>query len=132
MEQIIDMGVWTYGDRFRYPRFTFLQRTYDATTDRLVTSEMNLTADYSHIKFCARHENNHKDENDHSKDDIYSDMIIDGGGKCHFEWGENDLKKLGGFLVKVEFERTDGKKFHAQVMWRFNVVPKMPGGFGTA
>lgn len=124
-----DLGTFTKGDQGRYIYFVFTEKKFNPTEKRFEISDLN-PADYTAIKFCARTEQNNQDMDDHSKDDIYENLTSDGGGVYHYEWGSTDLSKIGRWNVRIEFEKTGGKKFHHPEVFYFHVERKMPGNYG--
>jgi len=124
-----DLGTYAIGDRYPYPYFVFTDKEYDSTHKRLVDVELDPT-NYTAIKFCARHESNNQDVDDHTKDDIYANLTSDGNGVYHYVFGSDEINKAGKWYVRIEFERSDGKKFHHEEVWFFDVTNKMPGRFG--
>ena len=124
MSSPIFIGIWKVGDRYPFPYFQLFENKFDVSSKRMVRTEMDLSGDYAAVKFCARHKGNLFDLEDHSNNDIYSDITTDTAGWGHYEWSDTDLIKPGVYQVVLEFARTDGKKFHSQVVWEFIVEPK--------
>lgn len=124
-----DLGTYSIGDRRPYPYFIFTDKEYNPSLKKLISRELD-PSDYTAIKFCARHENNNKDVDSHASDDIYSNMTSDGNGVYHYVFGAGEINKTGRWYVRIEFERSDGTKFHHEETWYFDVINKMPGRFG--
>jgi hypothetical protein len=125
------LGEYAIGDGFPFPYFVFTEKQFNITNQRFDTVALD-PADYTAIKFSARHENNNNDFDDHASDDIYANLTSDGGGVYHYEWAlsPDDLDKVGRWAVRIEFERISGEKFHADQEWYFDVVHKTSGKFG--
>jgi hypothetical protein len=124
------LGTYSYKDEFPYPYWVMEEKQFDVTTLRFNEVAVD-PADYTAIKFCARHESNKGDFDDHTKDDIYANLTSDGGGVYHYEWAADQLDKVGKWEVRLEFERAgDSKKFHSKETWYFIVERKMPGVYG--
>lgn len=128
-ESYSDLGEYTIGDQFPFPYFVFTEKQFDITSRRFNILDLD-PANYTAIKFSARSEKNKEDIDDHAKDDIYKNLTDDTGGVYHYEWEVDELDKVGRWTVRLELERTDGKKFHAPVEFFFYVVHKTSGSFG--
>lgn len=126
-ESPIFMGTWKLGDAEPYPMFHFVKTEFDLTQQRYISSDVDLSS-FTNVKFCARHESNTNDIDDHTNDDIYENVVIDGGGHCHFEFESTDLVKLGKWEVIMEFEKPSGDKYHSRDRWYLDVVHKMEYG----
>jgi hypothetical protein len=126
-----NLGTWTTEDNYRYPMFELWERKFNLTTGRIEETPMNLLGDYDFVYFCARRSDNVEDADDHTKDNIYRALNIDSGPFCHYAWQDTDLITPGKYIVKLYFIRKDGKKFHSQALWEFEVVRKMPGTYAN-
>ena len=124
-----NLGPYTIGDRFPFPYFVFTEDEFN--TDLRAFKEGDLDpSDYAHIKFCARSDKNMSSVDDHSNDDIYRDLNHIDGPVYRYQWQVDDIDKFGRWTVRLEFERTDGTKFHSPHSWFFYVERKMEGAFG--
>jgi hypothetical protein len=123
-DQRLDLGTWYVGDRYPYPQFRLFKRTWDVATGKFIRSEVDIATEYTAIKFCSRHENNQFDLDDHTKDDIYLDLTTDSGGVAHYEWAADTPTKVGKYIVRLEIERTDGKKQHIRQEFTYHVEHK--------
>ncbi len=128
-ETFPDLGEYAIGDLFPFPYFIFTEKRFNVTSRRFDIVDLN-PSDYTAIKFSARNENNKTDIDDHANDDIYANLTSDGDGVYHYEWIADDLDRVGRWTVRIEFERTDTKKFHAPIEFFFYVVHKTSGAFG--
>jgi hypothetical protein len=128
-ESYSDLGEYTIGDEFPFPYFVFTEKQFNVTTRRFDIVDLD-PANYTAIKFSARSENNTEDIDDHALDDIYANLTSDGNGVYHYEWTDTDIDKIGRWTVRIEFERTDTKKFHAREEFFFFVRHKASGAFG--
>ena len=124
MSEILFIGSWKVGDRYPFPYFQLFENAFSIAQKRMVRTEMDLSGDYSAIKFCARHKSNQFDIKDHSNNDIYSAITVDVDGWGHYEWDADDLDKSGLYYAQLEFTRNDGKIFHSQITWSFTVEPR--------
>lgn len=124
-----NLGNYSILDRYPYPYFVFTEKQFNVTSKRFDILELD-PADYTAIKFCARHESNNGNIDDHALDDIYEDLTSDGAGVYHYVWASDDLVKAGRWQVRLEFEKTSGEKFHHKQTFYFDVEHKMPGKFG--
>jgi len=127
----IDLGEYFFGDTGDVPWFVLWERVYDSVNDRLVKQPMALAADYNFVKFSARHQSNNGDFNDHTKDDIYSDLTIVASNKAFYAWGANDLSILGKWFGRLHFELISGKQFHSRRSFEFSCIKKTSGTFGN-
>ncbi len=124
------LGTYAINDEFPWPYFVFTEKKFDVPTKRFNIVEL-VPADYTVIKFSARHEDNNTDVDDHANDDIYVNLTSDGNGVYHFVWPVSALNKIGRWTVRIEFERaSDAKKFHAEDDLYFIVAHKTSGRFG--
>jgi len=119
---MIKLEDMTYGDRWPFPYFRLWEWKFSGGQFSKV--EMSLASDFSVLKFSTRHEDNREDINDHSKDNIYSDMTSDGDGLCHYQWGANDTNKVGKFIGRLTGTRSDGRLWHSKTWFYYYVTPK--------
>ena len=126
--KIVDLGTWRVGDRYPFPFFKLFKKTYDVVSGLFIEAEIDIASELTDVKFCARHESNMADIDDHTEDDIYSSISTDAGGVCHYEWGVSDLVKSGMYYILLEIERTDGRKYHSAKTYSFHVEHKMNVG----
>lgn len=123
------LGEYSVGDYYPFPYFVFTEKIFNLVNRRFDVVDLD-PADYTQIRFCARHENNTEDIDDHAKDDIYADLVSDGSGVYHYVWTATDIDKIGRWNVRLEFVRVAGPKFHAPKEWFFMVRHKMAGSYG--
>lgn len=124
------LGTFTIGDMFPFPYFILYEAIFNIGLKRIVDQDL-VPSDYTAIKFCARHEDNNKDVDDHSKDEIYSNLTNVSGNVYKYIWLTGNIAKVGRYYVRLELERaSDAKKFHAPGVWYFIAERKMPGKFG--
>ena len=129
------LRTWSMGDTSPYVYFHIFESDIDFATSRVTEAEADLSA-YTAYKFCARHESsNMEDFNDHSKDDIYQTLILDGGGTtgwCHYAWQAGDHSKEGKWYARLELTNASGEVTHypKDGFYTYFVSKKMPGTFG--
>lgn len=128
-EELLDLGTYAIGDKFPYPYFIFIEDEFDITNRKFNAVDL-VPANYTAIKFCARSEKNNSNVDDHALDDIYTNLTPVSGPVYRYQWATDDIDKIGRWIVRLEFEKTGGEKFHSPWTWYFYVTHKMEGKFG--
>lgn len=118
------------GDRWPFPQFRLYERKLVGS--KIVVAEIDLATDFTNIKFSSRHEDNRDDVDDHTKDDIYSDTVFDGGGLLHYEWGATDTDTVGHHIGRLVGTRIDSKVWHSKFWFHYYVVEKSRYGRTTS
>lgn len=127
----IYLGEIKMGDRYPFFYFELHEWIYDTASSKMVLQPLDLAL-LNLKKFSSRHVDNKLDFNDHTLDDIYQDLTVDGTNVCHYEWAALDTDVLGKYIVRLHFQRTsDSRQFHSMKEWEYDVVSKMPGSFGA-
>lgn len=108
------------GDRWPYPYFRLWEETF--VGGDFVRAEMDLTNDFSALKFSARLATNKEDLDDHTKDDINNTVAIDSGGVCHYEWRADETNVVGKYIGRLYGTRTDAKEWHCKVWFYFYIT----------
>jgi hypothetical protein len=109
------------GDRWPFHKFRLWEEV--RVSGKFVRRQIDLSADFSDLKYFARHEDNMEDLDDHAKDDINGDLTLDGSGDCHYEWDVSpETDKTGKYVGRLYGTRTDGRPWHAKVWFTFNIT----------
>jgi len=113
------------GDTWPYKYFRVYE--FDLVGSDFIKVEADLSAFIS-VKISIRHEDNKSDINDHAKDDIYTNVILDSGNICHWEPGPTDISKLGEYKGRLTGVKATGEIWHSPDWFVFNATPKSSHG----
>jgi hypothetical protein len=118
---MIKLDDWAKGDLWPFPYFrVFVWKWQNGKFQKV---EADIANDFDELKFSSRHEANIEDKNDHTKDDIYSDMTVDSGGVCHFEPVDGDTDVIGDYIGRLVGIRTSGTRpWHSKQWFHYFVT----------
>lgn len=116
----------TVGDRWPFPYFRLWEWVYSG--GKFVKQEIDLSTDFSSLKFSARLDTNNADIDDHNEDDVDGTITVDSGGLCHFEWGASDTTVKGHYTGRLWGTRTDGRIWHSKYWYEYWVTTKGRSG----
>lgn len=118
------------GDRWPFHQFRLWENKL--VSGVFVKREIDLATDFTSVKYTARHESNMEDLNDEAKNDISGDVVFDGGGLCHYEWGETpETDVVGKYIGRLWGTRVSGKKWHSPVWYYFYITDQQRLGRTT-